>query len=46
MLAISRAVSNPDHQARRNQYAVEIKLFYHIKEVDVLMGIDRDRNVI
>lgn len=44
--AIPRASSNPYHQARRNQYAVDHNLFYHIKEVDILMGMDKDWNVI
>ena len=43
---IPRAVSNPYHQAKRNQYALEHKLFYHVREVDILMVIDEDRNVI
>lgn len=42
--AIPRAASNPYYQAKR--YPVENKLFYHIKEVDILMVIDKDRNAI
>jgi hypothetical protein len=44
--AIPRAASNPYYQAKRDQYAIENKLFYHIKEVDILMVINEDRNVI
>ena len=44
--AIPRASSNPYHQARRNQYAVDHNLFYHIKEVDILMVLDKDADVI
>jgi hypothetical protein len=44
--AIPRASSKSYHQARRNQYAVDHNLFYHIKVVDILMVLDKDGDVI
>ncbi|CAJ2513191.1 Uu.00g013100.m01.CDS01 [Anthostomella pinea] len=37
---------NPYHQSRRDQYAVDHGIFYHVKDTDIVMVLDKVDNVI
>jgi hypothetical protein len=44
--AIPNNSSNSFHQRRRDQFAVDNSVFYHIKNADIVMVLDKNTNII